>query len=51
MSKNPTKGKVGEVMKVEIKEGTENIPKTIYTELARCFFYEITEFYNNKRKD
>ena len=51
MSKNPTNRKVGEVMKVEIKKGTEEIPKTIYTELARCFFSEITEFYNNKRKD
>ena len=51
MSKNPTKGKVGEVMKVEIKKGTEEIPKTIYAELASCFFSEITEFYNNQRKD
>ena len=34
----------------KIKEGTEEIPKTIYTELARCFFSEITEFYNNKKK-
>ena len=50
MSKNPTKGKVGEVMKVEIKEGTEAIPKSAYEELARCFFSEITEFYNNKKK-
>jgi hypothetical protein len=50
MSKNPTNRKVGEVMKVEIKEGTENIPKTVYSELARCFFSEITEFYNNKKK-
>ncbi len=50
MTKAPTKGKVGEVMKVEIKEGTENIPKAVYSELARCFFSEITEFYNDKKK-
>ncbi len=50
MPKSPTNRKVGEVFKVEIKKGTEEIPKTIYTELARCFFSEITEFYNNKKK-
>ena len=50
MSKNPTNRKVGEVLKVEIKKGTEEIPKTIYAELARCFFSEITEFYNDKKK-
>ncbi|MBR3932899.1 MAG: hypothetical protein IKJ68_03185 [Clostridia bacterium] len=51
MSKNPTNRKVGEVLNIEIKEGTENIPKAVYSELARCFFSEITEFYNNQRKD
>ena len=50
MSKNPTNRKVGEVFKVEIKKGTEAIPKAVYSELARCFFFEITEFYNNKKK-
>ena len=50
MSKNPTNRKVGEVLNIEIKKGTENIPKTIYAELARCFFTEITEFYNDKKK-
>ena len=49
MSKNPTNRKVGEVLNIEIKKGTEEIPKTIYAELARCFFSEITEFYNNQR--
>ena len=28
MSKNPTNRKVGEVLNIEIKKGTENIPKT-----------------------
>ena len=50
MSKNPTNRKVGEVFKVEIKKGTEAIPKAVYSELARCFFSEITEFYNDKKK-
>ena len=50
MSKNPTKGKVGEVLNIEIKKGTDNIPKAVYSELARCFFSEITEFYNDKKK-
>ena len=51
MSKNPTNRKVGEVLNIEIKKGTEAIPKAVYSELARCFFSEITEFYNNQRKD
>ena len=51
MPKSPTSRKVGEMLNIEIKKGTEEIPKTIYAELARCFFSEITEFYNNQRKD
>ncbi len=51
MLKSPTKGKVGEVLNIEIKKGTEVIPNNVYEELARCFFSEITEFYNNQRKD
>ena len=50
MSKNPTNRKVGEVLNIEIKKGTEAIPKSAYEELARCFFSEITEFYNDKKK-
>ncbi len=50
MSKSPTNRKVGEVLNIEIKEGTEAIPKAVYSELARCFFSEITEFYNDKKK-
>lgn len=50
MPKSPTSRKVGEMLNIEIKKGTEEIPKTIYAELARCFFSEITEFYNDKKK-
>lgn len=51
MSKNPTKGKVGEVLKVEIKEGTEGIPNNVYEELARCFLPEILAYYENQERN
>ena len=51
MSKNPTNRKVGEVMKVEIKEGTENIPKSTYEELARYFLPEILAYYEKQERN
>ncbi|MBQ5592493.1 MAG: hypothetical protein IIU80_06060 [Clostridia bacterium] len=38
-------------MKVEIKEGTENIPKSAYEELARYFLPEILAYYEKQERN
>ncbi len=51
MSKNPTNRKVGEVLNIEIKEGTEEIPKSAYEELARYFLPEILAYYEKQGRN
>ena len=51
MSKSPTNRKVGEVLNIENKEGTENIPKSAYEELARYFLPEILAYYEKQERN
>ena len=51
MSKNPTNRKVGEVLNIEIKKGTETIPKSAYEELARYFLPEILAYYEKQERN